>query len=128
MAQKKLLRFAEFKAFPNALEYPKDMQGNWHQFFKNTHPVVLELACGRGEYAVGLARMFPDQHFLGLDIKGNRIWKGASIANKEAIKKYESAVKLNLTNTEISLLRARSFSTKAISSNLDESFNNSRMG
>jgi tRNA (guanine-N7-)-methyltransferase len=46
----------------------------------------LELACGRGEYAVGLARMFPDQNFLGLDVKGNRIWKGASIANKEVIK------------------------------------------
>jgi tRNA (guanine-N7-)-methyltransferase len=46
----------------------------------------LELACGRGEYAVGLARLFPEQNFLGLDIKGNRIWKGASIANKEAIK------------------------------------------
>jgi tRNA (guanine-N7-)-methyltransferase len=44
------------------------------------------LACGRGEYAVGLARMFPDQNFLGLDVKGNRIWKGASIANKEGIK------------------------------------------
>jgi tRNA (guanine-N7-)-methyltransferase len=49
-------------------------------------PLVLELACGRGEYAVGLARLFPEQNFLGLDIKGNRIWKGASIANKEGIK------------------------------------------
>jgi tRNA (guanine-N7-)-methyltransferase len=46
----------------------------------------LELACGRGEYAVGLARLFPEQNFLGLDIKGNRIWKGASIANKDSIK------------------------------------------
>lgn len=51
-----------------------------------TKSLTLELACGRGEYAVGLARMFPDQNFMGLDIKGNRIWKGASIANKESIK------------------------------------------
>ena len=46
----------------------------------------LELACGRGEYAVGLGRMFPEQHFVGIDLKGNRIWKGASIANKEGLK------------------------------------------
>jgi tRNA (guanine-N7-)-methyltransferase len=49
-------------------------------------PLVLELACGRGEYAVGLGRMFPNQHFIGLDIKGNRIWKGASIANRDGLK------------------------------------------
>jgi len=48
-------------------------------------PLTLELACGRGEYAVGLGRMFPDQHFIGIDLKGNRIWKGASIANKEGL-------------------------------------------
>jgi len=52
----------------------------------NTHPLVLELACGRGEYAVGLGRMFENQHFLGLDLKGNRIWKGASIANRDRLK------------------------------------------
>lgn len=49
-------------------------------------PLVLELACGRGEYAVGLGRMFADQNFIGLDLKGNRIWKGASIANRDALK------------------------------------------
>lgn len=49
-------------------------------------PLVLELACGRGEYAVGLGRLFPTQHFVGLDIKGNRIWKGASIANRDGLK------------------------------------------
>jgi tRNA (guanine-N7-)-methyltransferase len=77
MAQKKLLRFAEFTAFPNTLEYPKDMPGNWHQFFKNTNPIVLELACGRGEYTVGLSRMFPQQNFIGVDVKGNRMHIGA---------------------------------------------------
>ena len=48
--------------------------------------LTLELACGRGEYAVGLGRMFPEQHFIGIDLKGNRIWKGASIANKDGLK------------------------------------------
>ena len=49
-------------------------------------PITLELACGRGEYAVGLGRMFPEQHFIEIDLKGNRIWKGASIANKDGLK------------------------------------------
>ena len=49
-------------------------------------PLTLELACGRGEYAVGLGRMFPEQNFIGIDLKGNRIWKGASIANKDELK------------------------------------------
>ena len=112
MGQKKLIKFAAIKEYENVLEYPQGMPGKWYSFFEKlatgpypisldelkvvtkdtptnqtlVKPLVLELACGRGEYAVGLARMFPDQHFLGLDIKGNRIWKGASIANKEAIK------------------------------------------
>ena len=112
MGQKKLIKFAAIKQYENVLEYPQGMPGKWNAFFeklslgdypisldsleiststspKNNTPIkplILELACGRGEYAVGLARMFPAQNFLGLDIKGNRIWKGASIANKEAIK------------------------------------------
>lgn len=77
MAQKKLLRFAELSTFTNTLEYPEDMPGNWHSFFKNNCPVILELACGRGEYTVGLARMFPQQNFIGIDIKGNRMYIGA---------------------------------------------------
>ncbi len=111
MGQKKLIKFAAIKQYENVLENPQAMPGKWNSFFekltngpypilldelsvikKNTttnHPAIkpltLELACGRGEYAVGLARMFPNQNFLGLDIKGNRIWKGASIANKEGI-------------------------------------------
>jgi len=52
----------------------------------NNKPLVLELACGRGEYAVGLARIFTNQNFVGLDLKGNRIWKGASIANRDGLK------------------------------------------
>jgi tRNA (guanine-N7-)-methyltransferase len=77
MAQKKLQRFADIKTFANVLEYPENMQGRWHVFFKNTQPVVLELACGRGEYTVGLSRLFPEKNFIGVDIKGNRIYIGA---------------------------------------------------
>jgi tRNA (guanine-N7-)-methyltransferase len=77
MGQKKLKRFAEIKTFANVLEYPKDMQGKWNEFFKNKNPLVLELACGRGEYTVGLSRLYPNKNFMGVDIKGNRIYIGA---------------------------------------------------
>jgi len=77
MAQKKLQRFAAIKTFENVLEYPEDMQGKWHSFFKNNNPLILELACGRGEYTVGLSRLFPEQNFIGVDIKGNRMFIGA---------------------------------------------------
>lgn len=77
MAQKKLVRFAAIKTFNNVLEYPQNMQGNWNKFFKNNNPITLELACGKGEYAVGLARMYPQQNFIGVDVKGNRIYIGA---------------------------------------------------
>ncbi|MEP7163192.1 MAG: tRNA (guanosine(46)-N7)-methyltransferase TrmB [Ferruginibacter sp.] len=80
MAQKKLLRFAQIKAFSNVLEYPTDMKGQWHTFFKNENPVVLELACGRGEYTIGLAALYPEQNFIGIDIKGNRMYIGAKKA------------------------------------------------
>ena len=77
MAQKKLLRFAQIKEFPHVLEYPQDMKGQWKQFFKNDQPLILELACGRGEYTLGLAAMFPAKNFIGVDVKGNRMYLGA---------------------------------------------------
>lgn len=77
MGQKKLKRFAEIKTFSNVLEYPGNMQGNWRPFFKNSQPLVLELACGRGEYTVGLSCLFPHQNFIGVDVKGNRMYIGA---------------------------------------------------
>jgi tRNA (guanine-N7-)-methyltransferase len=80
MAQKKLQRFGEIKTFPNVLEYPPHMAGNWRAFFRNEHPVILELACGKGEYATGLAQLYPQKNFIGVDIKGNRIWAGAKFA------------------------------------------------
>ena len=108
MGQKKLIKFAAIKEYNNVLEFPQDMQGKWATFFdalkkgassieianmpitegklSSNTPLVLELACGRGEYAVGLGRMFPNENFIGIDLKGNRIWKGASIANKDGLK------------------------------------------
>ncbi len=80
MAQKKLLRFAQIKVFSNVKEYPKDMQGLWRTFFKNKNEVVLELACGRGEYTVGLAAMYPHKNYIGVDVKGNRMYLGAKKA------------------------------------------------
>ncbi len=77
MAQKKLARFAAIKTFTNVLEYPQHIKGGWHNFFKNTNPLILELACGRGEYTVGMAQLFTHQNFIGVDVKGNRMYIGA---------------------------------------------------
>ncbi len=85
MGQKKLIRFNAIKTFSNVLEHPENMQGNWHLFFKNNHPITLELACGKGEYSVGLGRMYADRNFIGVDIKGNRIWRGAKTALDEGL-------------------------------------------
>ena len=85
MGQKKLQRFAEIKAFKNVLEYPSGMKGEWKNFFHNANPITLELACGKGEYAVGLARLHKSRNFIGLDIKGNRMWVGAKTALDEGL-------------------------------------------
>ena len=83
MGQKKLIRFAEIETFTNVLQYPTHMKGKWNEYFKNHNPITLELACGKGEYAVGLGRMFNQKNFIGVDLKGNRIWVGAKTALKE---------------------------------------------
>ena len=77
MGQKKLQRFADIKNFSNVLEYPVAMQGKWNSFFKNDNPIVLELACGRGEYTGGLSALFSEKNFIGVDVKGNRMYIGA---------------------------------------------------
>lgn len=77
MAHKKLFRFAAIKSFPNVLQYPAGMPGKWNEFFKNNNAIILELACGKGEYAVGLAQLHPDKNFIGVDLKGNRMYVGA---------------------------------------------------
>ncbi|MCE7923715.1 MAG: tRNA (guanosine(46)-N7)-methyltransferase TrmB [Haliscomenobacteraceae bacterium CHB4] len=91
----KLRKFAEILSFPNVYECynvqqpalvgagmaPVDLKGKWNKIhFVNDNPIVLELACGGGEYTVGLARQFPDRNFIGVDVKGNRLWKGAKTA------------------------------------------------
>ena len=86
MAQKKLRRFGEIKSFSNVLEYPESMAGNWNVYFKNQNPISVELACGKGEYTTGLARLYPQKNFIGVDIKGNRIWVGAKFAMDNALK------------------------------------------
>jgi tRNA (guanine-N7-)-methyltransferase len=86
MGQKKLIRFAEIETFPNVLQYPEGMAGNWQNHFGNGHPITLELACGKGEYAVGLGRSSPQRNFIGVDQKGNRIWVGAKTALQEDLK------------------------------------------
>src|ERR1017187_4404586 len=77
MGQKKLKRFGEIKSFSNVLEYPESMAGNWNVHFNNQNPISIELACGKGEYTTGLAQLYPQKNFIGVDIKGNRIWVGA---------------------------------------------------
>lgn len=92
MAKRKQKKFAEVSAFPNCFflsfeasrENGLPLKGKWHrEYFKNDNPIVLELGCGKGEYTVGLAKRYPDKNFIGVDIKGNRIWTGAKTAVDE---------------------------------------------
>lgn len=91
--KKKLQRFAELRSLPNVVEVEPEgargdhpLKGRWGpDFFGNRDPLVLELGCGKGEYTVGLARNFPDRNFLGVDIKGDRIWKGARTCHAEGL-------------------------------------------
>lgn len=94
MGKGKLAKFADMEAFENVFQCPFEtvaeapfvMRGHWHdQYFKNDHPIVLELGCGRGEYTVGLARLYPDVNFIGIDIKGARMWTGAKQAIEEGL-------------------------------------------
>lgn len=85
MGHKKLVRFEELKTFPNVLQYPERMAGNWKGFFHNENPITLELACGKGEYAVGLGELYPSGNFIGVDLKGNRIWVGARKALQKSL-------------------------------------------
>ncbi|MBS1779805.1 MAG: tRNA (guanosine(46)-N7)-methyltransferase TrmB [Bacteroidetes bacterium] len=85
MGQKKLIKFEAIGNYPNVLQYPENVVGTWKDFFKNNNPITLELACGKGEYSVGLGRLHPERNFIGVDIKGNRIYTGAKIALAEKL-------------------------------------------
>lgn len=106
MSKGKLAKFAAMETFKNVFQYPFsvvenvpfDMQGHWcEQYFKNSNPIVLELGCGKGEYTVGLARLFPDVNFIGVDIKGARMYTGA----KQALEENLTNVAFLRTNIEI---------------------------
>jgi len=94
VGKNKLRRFAENETFENLFQpsfeevFNTDysLKGQWHSnFFKNQNPIVLELGCGKGEYTVGLARIFPNKNFIGVDIKGARMWRGAKTAMEEGL-------------------------------------------
>lgn len=89
--KKKKERFRIIEESPNVIEPSKALyqtiKGRWRShFFTNAHPITLELACGRGEYTLGLARLFPARNFIGVDIKGERIWKGSTQALHEGLR------------------------------------------
>ena len=106
MGKGKLAKFAEMETFSIVFQYPFsvvdnvpfEMKGHWReQYFKNNHPVVLELGCGKGEYTVELARLYPEMNFIGVDIKGARMWTGA----KQALEAGLKNVAFLRTNIEI---------------------------
>jgi tRNA (guanine-N7-)-methyltransferase len=85
MSKGKLQKFAEFDAYENTLDFNNDTKGRWHEIFGNENPIVLELACGKGDYTVGLAKRNPNINYVGVDIKGNRLWRGAKTALDEGL-------------------------------------------
>lgn len=90
MSRKKLVRFAQNEVNPNVVQAGKpifdQIKGQWNTLqFANDQPLIVELACGRGEFTLGLGRQYPNQNFIGVDIKGSRIWKGSSSATAEGI-------------------------------------------
>lgn len=106
MGKNKLKKFGEMETFSNVFQYPYSvltqqgfpLRGKWHSdFFGNGNPIVLELGCGKGEYTVGLAKRFPDRNFIGVDIKGARMWTGA----KQAVADNMPNVAFVRTNIEL---------------------------
>ncbi len=88
----KLQRFAENRTFTNLFQYSFDdlkngfpLKGKWRDFFKNNHPIILELGCGKGEYTIGLAEKYPNKNFIGVDVKGARLWRGLKNAREKEL-------------------------------------------
>lgn len=94
MAKKKLVHFTENLSFPHLFQprYPElipefRMKSHWGgEFFGNDHPIILELGCGKGEYTVGLAKKYPEKNFIGVDIKGARLWRGCKTVAEDHLK------------------------------------------
>lgn len=94
MAKKKLARFAEMEKLENVFQAPYEeifrndhpLKGKWgKEVFRNDHPIVLEIGCGKGEYTVGLGKLYPGKNFIGIDIKGARMWHGAKAALEQNV-------------------------------------------
>ncbi len=85
MSKPKLIKFAEYNSFENTLDASDKTKGRWSEIFGNTNPIVIELACGKGDYTIGLARLNPEINYIGIDIKSNRMWTGAKTAIVESI-------------------------------------------
>jgi tRNA (guanine-N7-)-methyltransferase len=109
LGKNKLKKFAENETFENMVQFPREdilekglpQKGKWRQnFFKNDRPLVLELGCGKGEYTIGLAEMFPKKNFIGIDIKGARMWRGARTASDNLMKN------VGFLRTQIELLQS----------------------
>ena len=88
--KRKQERFRIIEGLDNVIEPTKanynSIKGNWREgHFKNTHPITIELACGRGEYSVALGKLFPERNFIGVDMKGERIWKGSTLAVEQGL-------------------------------------------
>jgi tRNA (guanine-N7-)-methyltransferase len=92
VGKNKLARWTELGSYNNVIqpviadisERDHSIKGRWNpELFKNENPIVLELGCGKGEYTIGLATSFPDNNFIGIDIKGARMWRGAKTANEQ---------------------------------------------
>jgi len=107
VGKNKLAKFADMEEFPHVFQVSShdvreggnfEMKGKWNElFFKNDHPIVLELGCGKGEYTIGLSQLYPDKNFIGVDIKGARLWTGA----KESFEKSMKNVAFLRTNIEM---------------------------
>ncbi|MCC9135283.1 tRNA (guanosine(46)-N7)-methyltransferase TrmB [Pontibacter silvestris] len=90
MGRSKLAKFAAIAERENVVQEGDELygklSGKWRDiYFENNNPVILEIGCGRGEYTIGMARLFPDKNFIGADIKGARIWKGSTMAVEEEL-------------------------------------------
>ena len=93
MAKNKLQKFEELRKLTNTIQPDKSdllsdrfsLKGFWKKEFKNNNPIILELGCGKGEYTINLAKKFPANNYVGIDIKGSRIWKGAKYATENEL-------------------------------------------